>query len=73
MNQAVGTDPGSPGCTLPVNGPGLTAQWQQHLEPGEAHLTAVYGKESDVIDPGPSSFGCSLTRINGALTTRLSR
>ena len=56
MNQAVGTDPGSPGCTLPVNGPWLNGSNGSNTRAGGGTPYRVYGKESDVIDPGPSQL-----------------
>jgi prepilin-type N-terminal cleavage/methylation domain-containing protein len=53
MSQAVGTDPYSPSFgKLPVNGPWLDGN-HGHSRSG---VWRVYGKESDVIDPGPSQL-----------------
>jgi prepilin-type processing-associated H-X9-DG protein len=55
MSQAVGTDPGSPSLgKLPVNGPWLTGS--NGVNNRNKGPWRVYGKESDVVDPGPSSL-----------------
>jgi prepilin-type N-terminal cleavage/methylation domain-containing protein len=53
MSQAVGTDPYTAGCKLPVNGPWLDGA---HGHSRTAGKWRVYGKESDIVDPGPSSL-----------------
>jgi prepilin-type N-terminal cleavage/methylation domain-containing protein/prepilin-type processing-associated H-X9-DG protein len=52
MNQAVGTDPTTPGAKLPVNGPWLDNN-HSHSRNGAYR---VYGKQGDVVDPGPSQL-----------------
>jgi prepilin-type N-terminal cleavage/methylation domain-containing protein/prepilin-type processing-associated H-X9-DG protein len=52
MNQAVGTDPGTPGCKQAVNGPWLD-NTHNHTRSGPYR---TYGKESDVVDPGPAQL-----------------
>jgi prepilin-type N-terminal cleavage/methylation domain-containing protein/prepilin-type processing-associated H-X9-DG protein len=52
MNQAVGTDPNTAGAKLPVNGPWLDNN-HSHTRAGAYR---VYGKQGDVIDPGPSQL-----------------
>lgn len=56
MNQAVGTDPNSPGCKLPVNGPWLTGSNGGNTRSGGGTPYRVYGKESDIVDPGPAQL-----------------
>lgn len=51
MNQAVGTDPYSSGCKLPVNGPWLNSTAGGHTR-GQRWYT--YGRNSDFNDPGAS-------------------
>jgi prepilin-type N-terminal cleavage/methylation domain-containing protein len=50
MSQAVGTDPYTSGCRLPVNGPWLDGS-HSHVR-GQKYYT--YGKYSDFNNPGPS-------------------
>lgn len=53
MSQAVGTDPYAPSYgKLPVNGPWLDNN-HSHTRAG---MYRVYGKESDVVDPGPANL-----------------
>jgi prepilin-type processing-associated H-X9-DG protein len=52
MSQAVGTDPTSAGCKLPVNGPWLD-NTDSHTRSGPYR---TYGKDADVVDPGPSKL-----------------
>jgi prepilin-type N-terminal cleavage/methylation domain-containing protein/prepilin-type processing-associated H-X9-DG protein len=52
MSQAVGTDPNTPGAKLPVNGPWLDNN-HGHTRNGQYR---VYGKQGDVVDPGPSQL-----------------
>lgn len=53
MSQAVGTDPYSPSNgKLPVNGPWLDNN-HGHTRNGQYR---VYGKESDIVDPGPANL-----------------
>src|SRR5690349_5936196 len=55
MNQNVGTDPYSPSFgKLPVNGPWSTGTWGVNKR-GTGPFR-VYSKDSDVIDPSPSSL-----------------
>ncbi|HVY69257.1 MAG TPA: type II secretion system protein [Verrucomicrobiae bacterium] len=51
MSQAVGTDPSSPGCRLPVNGPWLDGN-HGHTRSGKYY---VFGKFGDFVSPGPAS------------------
>jgi prepilin-type N-terminal cleavage/methylation domain-containing protein len=52
MNQAVGTDPSSPGCQLPVNGPWLDGT-HNHTRNGPWN---TYGKFSNIVNPGPAKL-----------------
>ena len=60
MSQAVGTDPSTPGCKLPVNGPWLD-NTHSHTRTGAYR---VYGKESDIVDPGPAQLFVLLDEDN---------
>jgi prepilin-type N-terminal cleavage/methylation domain-containing protein/prepilin-type processing-associated H-X9-DG protein len=51
MNQAVGTDPYTPGCKLPVNGPWLDGT-HGNTRTGKYY---VFGKFADFVTPGPAS------------------
>jgi prepilin-type N-terminal cleavage/methylation domain-containing protein/prepilin-type processing-associated H-X9-DG protein len=53
MNQGVGTDYTSPHCTLPVNGPWLTGSHGVNNRTTGPYR--VYGKDDDLIDPGPAN------------------
>jgi prepilin-type N-terminal cleavage/methylation domain-containing protein/prepilin-type processing-associated H-X9-DG protein len=53
MNQGVGTDYTTPGCKLPVNGPWLTGSHGVNNRTRGPYR--VYGKDGDLVDPGPSS------------------
>jgi prepilin-type N-terminal cleavage/methylation domain-containing protein/prepilin-type processing-associated H-X9-DG protein len=52
MSQAVGTDPSSPGGRLAVHGPWLDNN-HNHTRAG---AWRTYGKESDIVDPGPAQL-----------------
>jgi prepilin-type N-terminal cleavage/methylation domain-containing protein len=56
MNQAVGTDPETPGCKGPVDGPWLTGSNGGNTRAGGGTPYRVYARESDVIDPGPAQL-----------------
>jgi prepilin-type N-terminal cleavage/methylation domain-containing protein len=56
MSQAVGTDPYTAGCKTPVNGPWLTGSHGGNTKSGGGTPYRVYGKESDIVDPGPSQL-----------------
>lgn len=60
MSQAVGTDPSTPGCKLPVNGPWLDNN-HGHTRTGAYR---VYGKDSDIVDPGPAQLWVILDEDN---------
>lgn len=51
-SQAVGTNP-SRGGKVPVDGPWLTGSWGVNKPTGPFR---VYGKTSDVVDPGPANL-----------------
>lgn len=52
MNQAVGTDPYTAGCKLPVNGPWLNSTSGGH---SRYQRWYTYAKQTDFIDPGAAS------------------
>jgi prepilin-type N-terminal cleavage/methylation domain-containing protein len=54
MSQAVGTDPYTAGCKLPVNGPWLTGNNGGNTRARGPYR--VYAKESDIVEPGPSQL-----------------
>ena len=58
MNQAVGTDPDSPSYgKMAVNGPWLNGPPHGgNSRSGGGTPYRVYGKESDVVDPGPAAL-----------------
>lgn len=56
MNQAVGTDPATPGCKGAVNGPWMTGSNGGNTRAGGGTPYRVYAKESDIVDPGPAQL-----------------
>ena len=54
MSQAVGTDPYTVGCRLPVNGPWLDNNHSHTRTSKPPNAWYVYGKFGDFITPGPA-------------------
>jgi prepilin-type N-terminal cleavage/methylation domain-containing protein/prepilin-type processing-associated H-X9-DG protein len=63
MNQAVGTDPNTPGSTLAVNGPWLDNS-HNHTRSGPWR---TYGKEAEIVDPSPSQLFVMLDEDNHSI------